>query len=129
MSSAQKTLYERLGGYDAIAAVLADLLGRLRGDPQLGRFWANRSTDSLKRELQLLTEFFCSKAGGPVYYLGHDVRTVHHGMQITESDWEIFLRNAAVTLKKFEVPETEQRELTAIAENFKKDIVEGSASA
>jgi len=38
-----KTLYERLGGYDAISAVANDLLARLRTDPQLGRFWAHRA--------------------------------------------------------------------------------------
>ena len=37
-----KTLYARLGGYDAIAAVADDLVARLRTDPQLGRFWAHR---------------------------------------------------------------------------------------
>jgi hemoglobin len=42
MSNRQKTLYERLGGYDAIASVSSDLVTRLQKDPQLGRFWANR---------------------------------------------------------------------------------------
>jgi truncated hemoglobin YjbI len=42
MSEGTKTLYERLGGYNAIAAVAGDLLSRLRADPQLGRFWAHR---------------------------------------------------------------------------------------
>ena len=42
MSDKTKTLYERLGGYDAIAAVANDLLPRLQSDPQLGRFWAHR---------------------------------------------------------------------------------------
>jgi hemoglobin len=42
MSSDNKTLYERLGGYDAITAVANDLLPRLNADPQLGRFWAHR---------------------------------------------------------------------------------------
>ena len=37
-----KTLYERLGGYDAIAAVSNDLVDRLQQDPQLGRFWQHR---------------------------------------------------------------------------------------
>ena len=49
MSEEQKTLYERLGGYDAIAAVANDLLPRLRNDPQLGRFWKNRAEDSIMR--------------------------------------------------------------------------------
>ena len=70
MSEEQKTLYERLGGYDAIAAVANDLLPRLRNDPQLGRFWKNRAEDSIMREKQLLIDFLCANAGGPMYYRG-----------------------------------------------------------
>jgi truncated hemoglobin YjbI len=55
----KKTLFERLGGYDAIAAVSADLVGRLQKDPQLGRFWAHRGADGVKRELQLLIDYLC----------------------------------------------------------------------
>jgi hemoglobin len=49
-----KTLYERLGGYDAISAVANELLPRLRTDPQLGRFWAHRGEDGIQREKQRL---------------------------------------------------------------------------
>ena len=59
MSDEKKTLYERLGGYDAITAVANDLL-RLQADPQLGRFWAHRGEDGLKREKQLLIDFLCA---------------------------------------------------------------------
>jgi Bacterial-like globin len=65
MSNDKKTLYERLGGYDAIAAVANDLLPRLRADPQLGRFWAHRVEDGVMREKQLLIDFLCASAGGP----------------------------------------------------------------
>ncbi len=34
-----KTLYQRLGGYDAIVAVSGDLLPRLMSDSRLKRFW------------------------------------------------------------------------------------------
>src|SRR5215467_15689681 len=60
-----KTLYERLGGYDAISAVANDLLPRLRTDPQLGRFWAHRGEDGIQREKQLLIDYLCACAGGP----------------------------------------------------------------
>src|SRR6266852_1471755 len=53
----KKTLYERLGGYDAITAVVNDLLPRVQADPQLARFWQHRSEDGLKREKQLLIDF------------------------------------------------------------------------
>ncbi len=55
----KKTLYERLGGYDAISAVVNDLLPRVQADPQLARFWQHRSEDGLKREKQLLIDFLC----------------------------------------------------------------------
>ena len=46
----KKSLYERLGGYDAIFAVTNDLLDRMEKDPQLGRFWQHRGADGVKRE-------------------------------------------------------------------------------
>ncbi len=103
MSDEKKTLYERLGGYDAITAVANDLLLRLRADPQLGRFWAHRGEDGVKREKQLLIDFFCASAGGPTYYRGRDMVLVHRGMCISESDWNVFLDHAAATLAKFGV--------------------------
>ena len=127
MSEAQKTLYDRLGGYDAIAAVAANLVARLQKDPQLGRFWANRGADGVKRELQLLVDYLCSCAGGPVYYRGRDMALSHRGMRISESDWNVFLGHAGATLAKFKVPEAEQRDVVAFVQGLKKEIVEGGA--
>ena len=81
------TLYARLGGYDAIAAVADDLLARLQADAQLGRFWHHRGEDGLRREKQLLVNFLCASAGGPMYYTGRDMKISHRGLGISESDW------------------------------------------
>src|SRR5215471_6221059 len=81
------TLYARLGGYDAIAAVSDDLLVRLRADAQLARFWLHRSEDSLLREKQSLINFIVASAGGPLHYSGRDMKVSHRGLRITESDW------------------------------------------
>jgi hemoglobin len=124
MSEGNKSLYERLGGHDAINAVANDLLPRLQGDPQLGRFWAHRGEDGVKREKQLLVDFLCSCAGGPVYYRGRDMALCHRGMRISESDWSAFLGHAAATLAKFRVPDAEQREVVAFVQSLKSDIVE-----
>jgi hemoglobin len=124
MSDETKTLYERLGGYDAIAAVANDLLPRLRGDPQLGRFWAHRGEDGIMREKQLLIDFLCVSAGGPVYYRGRDMTLTHRGMRISDSDWNVFLGHAAATLATFQVPEAEQREVVAFVQSLKKECVE-----
>jgi len=119
-----KTLYERLGGYDAIAAVTSDLLPRLRNDPQLGRFWQHRGEDSLQRSKQLLIEFLCSNAGGSAYYTGRDMKTSHKGMGISESDWSIFMGHIHATLEAFQVPPTERDEVVALMQSTKKDMVE-----
>jgi len=85
-----KTLYERLGGYDAISALANDLLPRMQVDAQLARFYQHRGEDGLKRSKQLLIDFLCSSAGGPLYYTGRDMKISHKGMQINESDWSAF---------------------------------------
>ena len=122
MSNEKRTLYERLGGYDAIAAVASDLLLRLWADPQLGRFWAHRGEDGVAREKQLLIDFLCVSAGGPTYYRGRDMVLTHRGMRISESDWNVFLGHAGATLAKFQVPETERQEVVAFVQGLEKEV-------
>ena len=55
--SATASLYTRLGGYDAIAVVVDDLLAKVRSDPLLGRYWTSpRSVDTHNRERQLTVD-------------------------------------------------------------------------
>lgn len=121
---AQPSLYERLGGYDAISAVASNLLPRLQADARLGRFWQNRGDDGIEREKQLLVDFLCSSAGGPMYYTGRDMKTSHKGMKISEADWEAFTGHLHATLKSFNVPEREYGEVIAFVESTKADMVE-----
>jgi len=81
MSSDKKTLYERLGGYDAITAVANDLLPRLNADPQLGRFWAHRGEDGVKREATP-DRLSLREHGGPMYYRGRDMVLTHRSQVI-----------------------------------------------
>jgi len=120
----EKTLYERLGGYDAISAVVKDLLPRLMSDSRLGRFWENRGADGINREEQLLIDFLCSSAGGPLLYTGRDNKTSHKGMGISESDWEKFIGHLNATLEKFELPQQEHSDVIGFIESTKADIVE-----
>jgi hemoglobin len=120
----QPTLYDRLGGYDAITAVVNNLLPRLQADTQLGRFWQNRGEDGIEREKQLLIDFLCSSAGGPLLYTGRDMKTSHQGMKISASDWETFMGHLHATLKSFELPQAEFSDVIAFVESTKADMVE-----
>jgi hemoglobin len=118
------TLYERLGGYDAITAVANELLPRLQADGQLGRFWQNRGEDGIRREKQLLIDFLCSSAGGPLFYTGRDMKTSHEGMKISEGDWAAFMGHLHATLETFNLPQAEYGEVIAFVESTKADMVE-----
>ena len=119
-----KSLYERLGGYDAIAAVCGNLLPRLMGDARLGRFWQNRGDDGIRREKQLLIDFLCASAGGPMYYTGRDMKLSHKGMNISEADWTAFLGHLNATLDAIKVPKTERDQVVAFIQSTQADIVE-----
>ncbi|HEX9768503.1 MAG TPA: group 1 truncated hemoglobin [Kiloniellales bacterium] len=118
------TLYARLGGYDAIAAVADHLLSRLTQDRLLARFWQNRGEDGVRREKQLLINFLCASAGGPLYYVGRDMKTSHRGMGISEEDWQAFIGHLEATLDEFKVPVRERAEVMAFVDSTKRDIVE-----
>jgi len=120
----QSTLYDRLGGYDAIAAVVHNLLPRLMADPQLSRFWNNRGTDGIEREKQLLIDFLCAHAGGTMIYTGRDNKTSHRGMGINDTDWAVFISYLKETLSHFQVPDVEANDVLAFIESTKADIVD-----
>ncbi len=118
------TLYERLGGYDAIAAVTQDLMVRIKADSLLGRYYQHRGDDGIEREEQLLVDFLCSSAGGPMYYTGRDMKPLHIGMKISESDWSALLGHLNATLEAFQVPQAERDDVVAFVQSTKLDIVE-----
>jgi hemoglobin len=118
------TLYKRLGGYDAIAAVTDDFIGRLASDKQLSRFLVGLSADSQKKLRQHVVEQLCEATGGPCFYIGRTMKASHTGLGITEADWQATVKHLVATLDKFKVPEKEKGELLAIASSLKADIVE-----
>ena len=124
-SSRERTLYERLGGYDAIAATVNELLDRLFVDPEIGVYWKGHSNDSKTRDRQLIVDFMCEAAGGPVLYRGRTMKVSHEGLGIDERDWEVFMGHTVATLDHFGVPQREKDEVLSFVTSLKGDIVEG----
>lgn len=118
------TLYRRLGGYDAIAAIVADLFQLLKDDPRFVRFGMGRSLDSKARVLQLTIEQVCALAGGPCIYLGRDMETSHRGLGITEEEWKANLELTAKVLDRHRVAEPERKQFLELFERFHREIVE-----
>jgi len=120
----KKSLYARLGGYDAIAAVVDDFIGRLVADKRFSKFFVGHSEDSLKKIRMHVIDQLCAAAGGPCLYVGRDMKTSHHGLGITSDDWDAAANHLVESLDKFKVPQAEKDELLAFVGTLKKDIVD-----
>jgi hemoglobin len=120
----EKSLYERVGGYNALAAVVDDFIGRLVTDKQFEKFFIGQSTDSKKRIRQHILDQFCAATGGPCVYTGREMKTSHAGLGITNAEWDAAAKHLVASLDKFKVPEKEKGELLAFVTSLKKDIVE-----
>jgi hemoglobin len=120
----KRSLYQRLGGYDAIAAVTDDFIARLATDKSLSRFFVGHSQDSVKRIRQHVVDQLCAATGGPCLYTGRDMVTAHKGMGISKADWNAAVAHLVATLDKFKVPAAEKAEVLAAVGSMEKDIVE-----
>jgi hemoglobin len=128
-AKAEPSLYKRIGGYDAIAAVVDDFIPRIATDPQLTKFFSGHGIDSKKRLRQLVVEELCEGTGGPCFYTGRSMKASHAGLGITDSDWQVAVNHLVATLDKFKVKPKEKDELLSIASSLKTDIVAPASAA
>jgi len=123
-AQSKDSLYKRLGGYDALAAVTDDFIKGLATDPKISRFFIGASDNSKERIRQLVKDQLCAATGGPCVYIGRDMKAAHKGLHITEEDWNISIKILLGTLNKFKVKEREQKDLATALAGLKADIVE-----
>lgn len=84
-AAAGTTIYETIGGEDALVAVVDDFYDRVVADPQLAPFFAGLNMNALKGKQ---VEFFAEALGGPHIYQGQPMRQAHQGRGITQADFD-----------------------------------------
>lgn len=124
--AAEPSLYQRLGGYDAVCAATDDLLGRVLGDARISGYWKGLNTENKRRARQQLVDFMVAAAGGPAFYVGADMKAAHAGMGISEADWIVLVEHATAMMSHLQVPDREQGEILGFFASLKDDIVEVS---
>jgi hemoglobin len=117
---AQKPLYDRLGGKDAIVAVVDNFVGRLAKDARINARFSNSDIPHLKL---MLVEQICEAAGGPCKYSGKDMKTAHKGQNVTDDEFNALVEDLKGTLDEFKVPAPEQKDLLGALGPMKPDIV------
>ncbi|MGE5327107.1 MAG: group I truncated hemoglobin [Deltaproteobacteria bacterium] len=119
----EKTLYQKIGGYDVIAAVVDDFIAQLGKDEAFKRFGGGRSMDSLHRTRQLVVDQICYLAGGPCVYIGRDTKTAHAGLEITQEEWDKSIKHFETALDDQKVAPDAQKDFIAMIQKLREDIV------
>ncbi len=120
------SLYDRLGGYDALAMFATQVVERAQSHEELARFWVNRNEDTNVRDLQSLIEFLVNATGGQMYYRGRDMALAHKDMGITPNDWDSFVGIVVNVAGDMGVEEVEGKEVMGFLDSLKDDIVAAS---
>jgi hemoglobin len=121
---APASLYQRLGGYDSLAVITDDFVGRLARDPALARFFARVGAEARGRIRQLLLDQLCAASGGPCIYPGRDMKTAHQGLGIGEREWAVTIGHLIASLDRYKVGPKEKDEVLQWVARLKRDIVE-----
>ncbi len=120
--AAQKSLYDRLGGLDAITAVVDEFIKIASADARINKKFA-KTVQPARVRLHFI-EQICMLTGGPCKYTGDSMKKAHHNMGLTEGEFTAGVEDLTKALDKFNVPAREKGELLTALAQFKKDIVE-----
>jgi hemoglobin len=117
------SLYQRLGGYDAIAAVTDDFFRRLHGDTTIMSFFAGLDTTAMKHIRQMVVDQLCAASGGPCFYAGKSMKDAHAALDIDNAVFDKFVGHFQASLHAFSVPSREQNEVMGALLSMKGDVI------
>ncbi len=117
----EPTLYDRLGGIDAITAVVERFRDKVAADDRINLKFARTDLPRLRK---MLIDQVCEASGGPCRYNGRDMKAAHAGMRVTTGEFDALVDDLVKTLNEFKVPGHEQSQLLAILGPLKPEIVE-----
>lgn len=117
---AARSLYDRLGGKEAITVVIDDFVANVAADKRINARFAKTDIPHLK---QMLVDQVCQATGGPCTYTRKSMRDAHQGMKITEAEFTALVEDLTQSLDKHSVPAAEKTELLTALGGMKADIV------
>ena len=106
-----KSLYERLGGSDAITKISSDLVDIHMANSRIATRYADSDPVAVKRQV---ATFFIAGTGGPDHYDGQDMISAHKGMNIDNDEFVAVLDDALLALEKNDVGQREKEEVLFI---------------
>jgi hemoglobin len=125
VGTVERSLFDRLGGLDAITAVARAFEDRVGTDDRINQKFARTDLDRLTKEF---VDQLCETTGGPCTYTGRDMKQTHTDMGVTAGEFDAFIEDFVATLDNFKVGKAEQNELLSLLNPFRGEIVEVDSS-
>lgn len=119
-SQQEASLYDRLGGKEAIHAVVTKMINNIVADDRINSFFSETDPEVLRAQL---VDQICEATGGPCVYEGADMRTAHAGMGVTDAHFDAMVEDLIAAMNELGVPQKEQDELLGLLGPMRGDIV------
>ena len=126
MHDEQQTLFERVGGEQAISDLIHEFYDRVLADPELKPFFKNASVGKLRR---MQREFFSAALDGPITYSGRPLSHVHHGRGITKHHFALYVGHLIDTLKDKGINDQDVQEIIGRISTYADEITGDVGSA
>jgi hemoglobin len=141
LAEEKKALYDRLGGSVGIKLIVDDFVTRALADPRvnLQRVGIKRGGFSIHHNQSMewdasagniaalklhMEEFIGLSTGGPSKYTGEDLKTTVTNMHFTNANFDAAMGDLKATLDKVQIANQEQKELLAVMETTREQVVE-----
>ena len=126
MPDKQETLFDRIGGDQAIAELIHQFYDRVVADPELKPFFTHSSMDKIHR---MQREFFSAALDGPISYTGKPLGHVHHGRGITKHHFALYVGHLILTLEGLNINEQDVQDIISRINTYADEITGVAGSA
>ncbi|OBA77738.1 hemin receptor [Mycobacterium sp. 1164966.3] len=120
------SIYDKIGGHEAIEVVVEDFYARVLADDQLSGFFSGTNMSRLKGKQ---AEFFAAALGGPEPYTGAPMKQVHQGRGITMHHFTLVAGHLSDALTAAGVPAETVTEILGAIAPLAADIASGETTA
>jgi len=114
------SLYDRIGGADAIRNLVATFYSKVIADPSLRPFFDHVGLNKLRR---MQVEFFSAALDGPIHYTGRPVIHAHHGLHITRQHFQAFVEHLFETLARYPLSEDDRYAIISRINTYADDVI------
>src|SRR5262249_32401551 len=125
VGTVEGSLYERLGGVDAITVVARAFDDRAGKDNRINQKFARTNLNRLTKEV---VDQLCQDTGGPCSYTGLSMTQEPTNLGGTKGEFDAFMEDLVAVLDDSKARKAEQAELLSLLPPMRKDIVKVDSS-